>query len=109
MALDNLAMFRDRARALLARNRPLLDAFLDERSDLDCFRPAAGTVVFPRLKRADPEALFTLLREKYETTVVPGRYFEMPQHFRLGISGVTEELRGGLERLGAALDEIARS
>ena len=107
MALDNLPMFRERTRALLAQNRPLLDAFLDSRSDLDCFRPAAGTVMFPRLKHGDPEALFALLREKYETTVVPGRFFEMPQHFRLGISGATEELRGGLERLGAALDEIA--
>ena len=109
MALDNLETFRERTRALLAANRPLLDAFLDSRSDLECFRPAAGTVVFPRLNRGDPESFFKLLRDKYETTVVPGHFFEMPQHFRLGISGATEELRGGLERLGAALDEIARS
>ena len=109
MALDNLTKFRDRTRALLATNRPLLDAFLDSRTELECFRPSAGTVVFPRLNHGDPERLFTLLREKYETTVVPGRYFEMPQHFRVGISGATEELRGGLERLGAALDEIASS
>ena len=107
MALDNLAIFRERTRALLARNRPLLDGFLDSRSDLDCFRPPAGTVVFPRLKHGEPEALFAILREKYETTVVPGHFFEMPQHFRVGISGATEELRGGLERLGAALDETA--
>jgi len=36
---------------------------------------------------------------------VPGRFFEMPQHFRIGIGGETENLREGLERLGHALDE----
>ena len=108
MAFDHLDTFRNRTRALLAANRPLLDAFLDSRAELECFRPAAGTVVFPRLKRGDPEAFLTLLREKYQTTVVPGRYFERPQHFRIGISGHSDELRGGLECLGAALDEFAR-
>ena len=109
MAFDHLDRFRARAQSLLSTNRSLLDAFLDSRADLDCYRPPHGTVLFPRLKRGDPSALFTLLREKYETTVVPGEFFEMPQHFRVGVSGATEELRGGLERLGAALDEIANS
>ena len=106
-AFDHLDSFRKRARALLATNRPLVDAFLDARGDLECYRPPHGTVVFPRLKRGDPDALFSLLRAKYETTVVPGEFFEMPQHFRLGISGATEELRSGLDRLAAALDEIS--
>jgi len=47
-----------------------------------------------------------LLREKYETTVVPGDFFEMPAHFRVGIGGDSEDLEKGLERLGAALDEL---
>ena len=109
MALDHIEQFRSRTAALLKTNRPLLDAFLDSRADLECFRPPGGTVVFPKLRQGNPDTLFKLLREKYETTVVPGHFFEMPQHFRLGISGATEELRGGLERLGAALDEIGRS
>ena len=107
MAFDHLEQFRARTKALLATNRPLLEAFLDSRADLECFRPRHGTVMFPRLKHADPPRLFALLRDKYETTVVPGEFFEMPQHFRIGISGATDELRGGLDRLGAALDEIS--
>jgi aspartate/methionine/tyrosine aminotransferase len=107
MAFDHLDRFRARTHALLAANRPLLDSFLDSRADLESFRPAHGTVVFPRLRRGEPKALFALLREKHETSVVPGEFFEMPQHFRIGISGNTDELRSGLERLGAALDEIA--
>ena len=109
MAFDHLDHLRARARALLSANRPLLDAFLDSRADLDCYRPRHGTVLFPRLKRGDSATVFKLLREKYETTVVPGEFFEMPQHFRVGVCGPTEELRGGLERLGAALDDIGQS
>jgi len=107
-ALDHLEQFRQRARSLLASNRVLVAAFLDSRRDLECFRPTAGTVVFPRLTHDDPEAFFKLLREKYETTVVPGKFFEMPQHFRVGIGGDTALLRAGLERLSAALDEFAK-
>jgi aspartate/methionine/tyrosine aminotransferase len=106
-AFDHLEQFRAPARELLTRNRRLLDAFLDSRDDLECFRPPAGSVVFPRLRSGDPERFFQLLRDKYETSVVPGRFFEMPNHFRLGIGGPTEELRQGLERLGAALDEFS--
>jgi aspartate/methionine/tyrosine aminotransferase len=109
MALDHLELFRERARTLLSANRALLDAFLNSRRDLECFRPPAGTVVFPRLTHGDPHAFFKLLRDKYETTVVPGEFFEMPQHFRLGIGGETPALRAGLERLSAALDEFAKS
>jgi aspartate/methionine/tyrosine aminotransferase len=108
MAFDHLEQFRRRARSLLATNRGLLDAFLDSRRDLECFRPPAGTVAFPRLTRGDPEAFLRLLREKYETTVVPGSFFEMPQHFRIGIGGDTPGLRAGLEQLSAALDEFSK-
>jgi len=106
MAFDHLEKFRERARALLRTNRAILNSFLDSRRDLECFRPPAGTVVFPRLAQGDPEKFFSLLREKYETTVVPGHFFEMPQHFRVGIGGDTGDLREGLERLGSALDEF---
>ena len=46
--------------------------------------------------------------ERYETAVVPGRFFGMPDHFRLGIGGTRAALEGGLERLGAVLDELSR-
>ncbi len=109
-AFDHLDVFRDRARALLNTNRAVLDAFLDDRrDDLDCFRPPAGTIVFPSLRRVrDAAEFFSRLREKFETSVVPGQFFEMPRHFRLGIGGDTAVLRSGLERLGAALDEFAQ-
>lgn len=108
VAFEHLAEFRARAHSLLAINRPLLDDFLDSRTDLECFRPLAGTVVFPRLRHGNPVMFFELLRDRFATSVVPGRFFEMPQHFRIGIGGETAEVRGGLERLSSALDEFAK-
>ncbi len=107
-AFEHLPQFRERARVLLAANRPLVEAFLNGRPDLECFRPPGGSVFFPRLTSGDPARFFALLRDKFETSVVPGRFFELPRHFRLGVGGATEELRAGLERLGAALDEFVR-
>ena len=109
VAFDHLQRFRERAKTLLSTNRALLDLFLNSRHDLECFRPPAGTLAFPRLIRGDPDAFLKLLRDKYETTVVPGKFFEMPQHFRIGIGGDTSQLRAGVERLSAALDEFGKS
>jgi len=106
IALDNLSRVEARAKRLLNANRPVLDAFLQSRQDLECVRPEFGTVAFPKLRKGSVEALDRLLREKYETAVVPGSYFDMPQHFRIGIGGDPEMTRIGLERLGAALDEL---
>jgi aspartate/methionine/tyrosine aminotransferase len=107
VALQQIDEIAARAKALLDRNRALLNAFLDTRDDLECVRPQFGTVMFPRLRSGETSTrLCRLLREKYETTVVPGRFFERPTHFRVGIAGDTDVLEAGLERLGQALDEL---
>jgi aspartate/methionine/tyrosine aminotransferase len=105
IALRNLPALATRARDLLALNRPLLFHFLDAHPELLPVRPAYGTVVFPRLPGRVDE-LVRVFREKYEGTVVPGSFFGLPDHFRIGIGGRTESLALGLERLGAALDEL---
>jgi len=107
VALDRLERIRERARTLLDRNRALLDRFLDSRPDLLVTRPGFGTVVFPRWAGGDTTRLCDLLRAKYETTVVPGRFFGMPEHFRIGIGGETDMTSASLERLAAALDDLA--
>jgi hypothetical protein len=108
IALANLDRIAARAKSILEANRPVLNAFLDSRDDLETVRPQFGTVAFPRLKRGSMDALCKLLREKYETAVVPGKFFEMPGHFRIGIGGDSQVLAAGLERLGQALDELAK-
>jgi aspartate/methionine/tyrosine aminotransferase len=108
MALDQLPQIAARAKKLLDTNRALLKAFLDSRRDLFAIWPEAGSIVFPQLTSGHAEAFCQLLLEKYETSVVPGRFFDAPEHFRIGVGGETEKVREGLSRIGAALDEFAR-
>ncbi len=103
IALDNLGRVRDRARGLLEPNRSMVNEFLAKHKELDCEPSRFGTTVFPRLRVGNAEAFVKVLREKFETSVVPGEFFEQPQHFRLGFGGATETVREGLDRLGAAL------
>jgi hypothetical protein len=108
VALDRLPRILARTQALLTANRALLDRFLASRHDLDTVPTHFGTTVVPALRDGDVDRLCTMLRERYDTTVVPGRFFELPNHIRVGIGGDTEPLAQGLDRLGAALDDLAR-
>jgi aspartate/methionine/tyrosine aminotransferase len=105
-AFDRLDAISAKAHERLETNRALLNEFLDTRNELETIRTDSGTTMFPRLQQGNSDALCRLLREKYETSVVPGSYFEMPAHFRVGLGGNTETLAAGLQRLGAALDEL---
>jgi aspartate/methionine/tyrosine aminotransferase len=104
IALDNLDRVRDRARVLLETNRMLVNEFLTRHPDLDCEPSRFGTTVFPRLRAGRTSEFVGVLREKFETSVVPGEFFEQPQHFRIGFCRATETVRGGLERLSTALE-----
>jgi aspartate/methionine/tyrosine aminotransferase len=105
VALNQLSAIAEKSRNRLDHHRQLLNEFLDGRNDLESVRTTSGSIMFPRVKHGNADEVFELLREKYETTVVPGRFFESPSHFRIGLGGDTESLIEGLRRLGAALDE----
>ena len=108
IALDHLDRIRTRARSILDPNRTILNEFLANHPELDCPPSQFGTTVFPRLRAGNAADFVTLARERYETSVVPGEFFEQPQHFRIGLCAATESLRGGLERLSAALEIFER-
>jgi aspartate/methionine/tyrosine aminotransferase len=107
LALQQLEKIAARAEALLNTNRILVNEFLDSREDLETVRTEFGTIVFPRLRQDSADEFCELLRTKYETSVVPGRFFETPRYFRLGLGGDTEIVATGLDRLSAALDDLA--
>ena len=106
VALDKLPKIAARAKRILESNRATLNQFLDARHDLEVVRTDSGTTSFPRLRKGNVEKLCALLHEKYETAVVPGRFFESPQHFRIGICCEPENFKTGIERLGEALDNL---
>lgn len=90
----------------LTRNRALFDQFVATRDDLDCMPAVHGITAFPKWSGGDTEPLDALVRSSYDTSIVPGRWFDMPEHFRIGLGGGTDMLEEGLARLGAALDEL---
>ena len=95
-----------RARRILETNRRSWASFLAGRSDLDVPGASQGTTVFPRVLTCDADALCARLRDRYETSLVPGRFFGAPEHVRVGLCGEPEIFREGLRRLGSALDEL---
>ena len=106
LALSRLPKFIARAKNILENNRAVLNDFLDAREDLRAVRGDFGTTAFPRLQKGRVEDLCVSLYEKYQTAVVPGRFFESPQHFRVGMCCEPQLFEAGVERLGRALDEL---
>jgi aspartate/methionine/tyrosine aminotransferase len=108
LAFAQLDRLHRRATALLAANRTLVREFLEGRRELEWFDPQRGTVVFPRLPGVeDTDRFAERLMSELGVAVVPGRFFEAPAHFRLGLGGATESLGGGLAAIGSALDARA--
>lgn len=114
LALDHLGPIAERARRRLTANRAAAHRFLDTRSDLEAHRPELSLTLFPRLASGSAaagdggrvEALCHLLRERWETSVVPGRYFEAADCFRIGLGDEPARVEEALERLGRGLDEL---
>jgi aspartate/methionine/tyrosine aminotransferase len=92
--------------AMLDCNRRLFNNFVENRSDLQCMPALHGITAFPRWSGGDTLRLDDRLRERYDAAVVPGRWFELPDHFRVGFGLPTNEFEEALNRLGAALDDL---
>ena len=99
---ENLSAVRDRARRIVEADRESLNAFLDARPSMTYNFNDYGTTAFLRPPVPDAEEFLTRLRADYETSAVPGRFFENHEWIRLGM-GVDHALFAeGLSRLGQA-------
>ena len=107
IALERLDAIAAETPALLARNRALANDFFAGRAELEAAPMAHNVTAFPRLIGGEVDSLHALLRERFDTAIVPGRFFGLADHFRIGIGGPTETVEAGLDRLGAALDDAA--
>jgi aspartate/methionine/tyrosine aminotransferase len=92
--------------AMLERNRRLFNDFIKSRDDLECMPALHGITAFPRWTGGDTQRLDDHLRGCYDAAVVPGRWFETPDHFRIGFGLPTDEFEEALRRLGTALDDL---
>ena len=107
IAFQKLPQISARMKSQLDANRKLLSGFLASRSDVDYFWPQYGTIVCPHLRAGGGDAFCEMLRNKFETSVVPGKFFECPDRFRIGVGIAPEEVRVALQQLGKALDSYA--
>ena len=106
LAFEHLDTLYLRARAILARNKALADAFLASHPRLE-WVPSAGTIVFPRIAGlADAQPFIDRVMHERHTALGPGAFFEAPAHFRLGYGGESDRLREGLARVSAVLAEF---
>jgi aspartate/methionine/tyrosine aminotransferase len=103
-ALANIDRLRHRARGILSKNLALVRSMAEAHPRLEWLEPASGTTSFPRVRGLDDTSAFVdaLIRD-YDTIVVPGRFFQAPQHVRIAFGGRTEIVRTALERLDRAL------
>jgi aspartate/methionine/tyrosine aminotransferase len=102
-AFEHLDMIRERARRVVEADRALLTEFLREHRALSAPRTEFGTTALLRLADGGADQFLTRLREERETSAVPGRFFDMPDHFRIGMGVDTKMFREGLRRIGQAL------
>ncbi len=108
-AFAQLEKISARAQALLTANSEMVRSFLSSRKDISAIPHEHGLITFPRLLSDDADRLCEVLRNKYQTAIVPGRFFDMPQHVRIGVGCNSELLKQGLANIALALDEVTNS
>src|SRR6266550_3007534 len=93
VAFKHLNLLRERARRIVEADRKLLRDFLKQQSALSAVWTDWGTTSFVRLspsRGSNADIFLEQLRAQFETSAVPGRFFEMPDHFRIGMGVNTE-------------------
>jgi aspartate/methionine/tyrosine aminotransferase len=104
VAFERLPALRARASAMLDVNRVAYREILGGHPGLDQVILDQGTTMFPRLVAGEGDGFFRRLMTRFETSVVPGRFFGRPDHLRIGLAGDTAMTRTGLERIAEALE-----
>ena len=103
VAFQYLDLLRERARQIVDADRKLLRDFLKHEPALSAVETKWGTTSFPRFLNGNVDVFLEHLQSEFETSAVPGRFFEMPDHFRIGMGVNTEMFAEGLNRLSRAL------
>ena len=102
-AFERLDSVRERSRRIVEADRKALGTFLERTNGVSAVRTEWGTTAFLRLARGETDAFLARLRAERETSAVPGRFFGMPECFRLGMGVDHEMFAEGLRRIEAAL------
>jgi len=99
----HLNRLREKARRIVDADRKLLREFLVRQAGLSAVWTDWGTTSFVQLIDGNTDQFLERLRAKFNTSAVPGRFFEMPDYFRIGMGVNTEMFAEGLDRISRAL------
>src|SRR5438034_720501 len=102
-AFQHPNLLRERARRIVEADRKLVDDFLARERGLSAVPTQWGTTSFVRLQTGNVDDFLERLRTDFDTSAVPGRFFEMPDHVRVGMGVDTEMFAEGLDRISRAL------
>ena len=98
-----------RAHRILDGNLERVQRFLERERRLQAVVPEGGNVIFPRLPPPlDADAVARHLLRRHSTLVVPGRFFEAPEHIRVSFGCRPSLLERGLENISRTLDVLSR-
>lgn len=99
-----LSELERRIRRRVKANREIISTFFDRTEFLSCYIPKNGVLFFPEVTKAlDMKKFHARLYQGYRMVVTEGRFFQMPNHFRLAGVCPSDTLAEGLRRLEGAL------
>lgn len=107
-AFERIAAFERRYREVHARGQRSYRTWLAAREDVRGYENTGCLFELLRLPEGlTADRFCAALRERYDTQVTPGGFFDLPDHVRLGLTAGTEALGEALGRIGQALDDLA--
>lgn len=104
VALDRLDALLEPARRFARESRPIWERWLTSTEGVEATVPEHGIIAFPRLTGIDDTLAFCeeLVRD-HGVDVVPGEFFGLPGHVRVGCGTTPAVLEDGLARLSKGL------
>ncbi len=97
---DRLASIKLSKTERIHRNVNLIKGFIESENRLTWIEPSGGIICFPRVETGlSGDELARILREDFDTALVPGSLFESPRHFRLGMDVESSVMAEVLENI----------
>jgi len=107
IVIDRIDEYRERAIAHVSKNRAILRQHMEpllQNGIISGAIPEYGCIYFPAVSNVDSsDELVETLSNGFNVYVVPGRFFGMPNHIRIGYGGKSDTISADLEALASAL------